>query len=136
MQNKHAILSAPDVSEKLSRLRQTLRLQLDDFQKSCRQLADSGPLIMGSYYQVYKTCSHEGCRCHKGEKHGPFPALSWTTEGKRGMVMVRAADTAAVEQKAAAYKRYQKAMTRLRRLSTQIDTTLQDIRTLLTEEYR
>lgn len=135
MTDKPPSSSPSDTSEKLSRLRQTLRLQLDDFQKICRQLADSGPLIVGSYYLVYKTCSHEGCRCHKGEKHGPFPALSWTAEGKRGMVMVRAADTAVVERKAAAYKRYQKAMTRLRRLSSQIDATLQEIRTRLTEEY-
>jgi len=124
-------------SEKVSRLRQELKRLLDEHGAHCWQIADSGPMMRGSFYQVFKTCAYPGCRCHKGERHGPFPALSWTVGGKCRMVMVRAKDVARVEVAAASFKRFQKGMTRIRRCAKQIEHTLEAIRVLLlTVEYR
>jgi hypothetical protein len=122
-------------NEKLSRLRQQLHEYLKTMQQLCWELGDSGPLIMGSYYQVYKTCTQPNCKCQRGEKHGPFPALSWSADGKRKMVMVKAADAASVQQKANAYRTYQKNLAKIRRQMERIDTLLGQIRLLLLEEY-
>ena len=92
-------------------------------------------MIMGSYYQVYKTCTQKNCKCQRGEKHGPFPALSWSVEGKRKMVMVKEADAGTVQQKVGTYRQFQKNMGRIRDIMTAIDDILAQIRTLLLEEY-
>jgi len=35
--------------------------------------------------KYYLTCGYKKCRCHKGEKHGPFIYLSVTEKGKTRM---------------------------------------------------
>ncbi len=35
--------------------------------------------------KYYSTCGYKKCRCHKGEKHGPFIYLSLTEKGKTKM---------------------------------------------------
>jgi len=35
--------------------------------------------------KYYLTCGYKKCRCHKGEKHGPFIYLSVTKKGKTKM---------------------------------------------------
>lgn len=116
-------------------LRKRLRETLDEINSLAWRIADSDPMIPGSFYSVYKTCSKKNCRCQRGDKHGPFPALSQSIGGKRKLVMVKQEDVPSVRTKATAYKDFQKRLTRLRRLMTTVDTILQDIRSLLLEEY-
>jgi len=127
--------SSQDTGDQLSSLRQRLRNQLRVVEDLSWALGDSSPMIMGSYYQVYKTCTQKNCKCRRGEKHGPFPALSWSVEGKRKMVMVKEADAGSVQHKVGAYRQFQKNMGRIRQIMTAIDETLSQIRTLLLEEY-
>jgi len=35
--------------------------------------------------KYYLTCGYKQCRCHRGEKHGPFVYLSVTEKGKTKM---------------------------------------------------
>jgi len=35
--------------------------------------------------KYYLTCGYKKCRCHRGEKHGPFIYLSVTDKGKTKM---------------------------------------------------
>jgi len=93
-------------------------------------------MILGSYYEVYKTCPYPGCRCHRGKRHGPFPALTWSADGKRHMAMVRRADTVQIKQKAKAYKQFQLRLKQLRKVDVRIEKILGDIRSILTEAYR
>lgn len=116
-------------------LRKCLKESLDEINSLAWRIADSDPMVLGSFYTVHKTCSKKNCRCQKGDKHGPFPALSQSIGGKRKLVMVKQEDVPSVREKAAAYKDFQKRLTRLRRLMTTVDTILQDIRSLLLEEY-
>jgi hypothetical protein len=98
-------------------------------------MGDSSPIIIGSFYQVYKTCTQPNCRCQSGEKHGPFPALSWSVDGKRKMVMVRQDDAPEVARKAIAYRQYQKSLAAMRRLMQTIDNLMVKIRSHLIQEY-
>ena len=124
-----------DHSEQLSRLRQQLRQRLQELRDIVWKMGDSSPIIIGSFYQVYKTCTQPNCRCQSGEKHGPFPALSWSVDGKRKMVMVRREDAPEVARKATAYRQYQKSLTAMRRLMRNIDELMVKIRSHLIQEY-
>jgi hypothetical protein len=121
--------------EQVSQLRQLLSQQLQELSALIWKMGDSDQLIMGSYYQVYKTCTQPKCRCQQGQKHGPFPALSWSVDGKKRMVMVRQEDSAMVARKAAAYRQFQKNLTAMRRLMGSIDELIVKIRSLLLQEY-
>jgi hypothetical protein len=122
--------------EQVSQLRQLLSQQIEELSALIWKMGDSDPLIMGSYYQVYKSCTQPNCRCQQGQKHGPFPALSWSVNGKKRMVMVRQEDAAMVARKAAAYRQFQKNLTDMRRLMGRIDELIVKIRSLLLQEYQ
>ena len=119
----------------ISKLRQRLR-QLHEQQLSLlHTMLNCGPMIAGSLYQTYRTCSYPNCRCRKGEKHGPFPALSFTVDGRRKSRPIRRDDVGLVTEKAAAYKRFQKSLTRWRALHRECETILERIRELSVEPY-
>jgi hypothetical protein len=40
-------------------------------------------ILFGTLSETYRTCGSEGCRCHRGEKHGPHLYVSFRgREGK------------------------------------------------------
>ncbi len=49
------------------------------------------PLVAGSLIAKYKRCNKGGCRCTRGELHGPFWYLSQTVGGRTVMRFLRAA---------------------------------------------
>ena len=124
-----------DTSEKLSQLRQQLFIHFKEQGQLLRQLADSNTLILGSFYYVYKTCSKPNCCCQKGKRHGPFPALSQSINGKRKLKMVKLDDEIMVKKKAEEYKQFQARLKQMRRIYKEMDKILEKIRILLLEEY-
>jgi len=115
--------------------RQNLRSLLSELNSLAWSMADSNPMIQGSFYLTYKTCSKPNCCCKKGKKHGPFPALSQCVNGKRKLTMVKKEDADTVMPKAEAYKQFQKRFAKLRKLFPAIEELLQNVRTELTEQY-
>ena len=121
--------------EKLSRTRQEV-FQTHQQQKGLLGvLLNPKPMIRGSWYQLYKSCSYAGCRCHRGEKHGPFYGLSISIEGKRRLQMVRCRDWVTVKEKALAYRTFQKGKTKLRQMNQAIDQHLEVIQKEFLEDY-
>lgn len=39
-------------------------------------------VMAGSIVEAYRTCGRHGCRCHDGEKHGPYYLLTWSEGGR------------------------------------------------------
>jgi hypothetical protein len=37
-------------------------------------------VLFGTLSETYRTCGSEGCRCHRGEKHGPHLYVSFRGE--------------------------------------------------------
>lgn len=93
-------------------------------------------MIMGSIYESYRTCSYSNCRCHKGQKHGPFPTISYSINGRLKSRPIRRNDVADVQAKASAYKRFQTALTHWRTLCRESETILERIRELSVQQYR
>lgn len=119
----------------ISQLRRRLRELHDQQLQLLHTMMECGPMIAGSLYQTYRTCSYPNCRCHKGEKHGPFPALSFTVDGRRKSRPIRRDDVDLVAKKAAAYKHFQKSLTRWRALHRESETILERLRELSVEPY-
>ena len=61
-------------------------------------MSDPERTLRGVLLQKGRTCSSEGCRCRRGELHGPYSYLAIYTDGRSRTVYVPAAVEAATEQ--------------------------------------
>jgi hypothetical protein len=122
--------------EKLSRIRQKIYQLRKKRGAYIEKLLHPRPMIIGSLYEVYKTCSKPNCCCKKGKKHGPFFALSISVEAKRSVKMVRKNDLAVVRQKALAYQSFQQGLAKIRKTDKEIVILLEQIKKEFLEEYK
>jgi len=122
--------------EKLSRIRQKIYQLRKKRGAYIEKLLHPRPMIIGSLYEVYKTCSKPNCCCKKGKKHGPFFALSISVEAKRSVKIVRKNDLAVVRQKALAYQSFQQGLAKIRKTDKQIVLLLEEIKKEFLEQYK
>jgi len=122
--------------EKLSRIRQKIYQLRKRRGIYIEKLLRPRPMIIGSLYEVYKTCSKPNCCCKKGKKHGPFFALSISIEAKRSVKMVRKNDLEVVREKALAYQSFQKGLAKIRKIDKEIVILLEQIKKEFLEQYR
>ncbi len=122
--------------EKLSRTRQKIFQARQLRGKRIEKLLHPKLMIIGSLYEVYKTCSKPNCSCKTGKRHGPFPALSISVQGKRSLKMVRKKDLLAVKEKAKAYRSFQQGLAGVRKINKEIDSLLEEIKKKYLEEYK
>jgi len=135
MAKKNARKSIDD-TERVSRIRQQLyqlRKEQDGF---LWELAKPSQMIIGSFYEVYKTCTKKNCCCQRGKRHGPFPALFISIQGKRKLKMIRKQDRQGVEEKAKAYRKFQFGLKVIRRINKEIEHLLEEIKGYFLEEYQ
>ena len=123
-------------SKKLSRIRQKVFRLRKLRETYINRLLHPKPMVIGSLYEVYKTCSKVNCCCKKGKKHGPFPALSISIAGKRSMKMVRKKDLPVIREKASAYQSFQQGLARIRKINKEIDNLLEQTKEGFLEEYK
>ena len=122
--------------EKLSRIRQKIYELRKRRGTYIEKLLHPKPMIIGSLYEVYKTCSKPNCCCKKGKRHGPFFALSISVEAKRRVKIVRKDDLTAVREKALAYQSFQKGLAKIRKTDKEIIILLEQIKKEFLEQYR
>jgi len=129
--------NAPSVpSSDISVLRRRIRSIHDEMLPLLNSMMDCGPLIVGSIYETYRTCSYPNCRCHKGQKHGPFPSISYSISGKHKSRPIRKDDLPGVTTKTAAYKKFQNALVQWRTLCRECEGLLERIRELSVQQYQ
>lgn len=100
-----------------------------------RELARPGPLIAGCFYEMYKKCGRPGCRCARGELHGPFPVLAVARGGRRTTRSVPRAQAGQVRARAAAYRAFQAKRRRLRRALARLAALVREIGEAAVEPY-
>lgn len=92
--------------------RSRLRQQIQRWQAERRRLEGEvlrlsrGVLVRGSLVPMFKACKKGGCKCTRGELHGPFWYLSWSEGGRTRMHFVKAAGHARVRAAAQRYRRW------------------------------
>ena len=92
----------------LSKLRQQLHLLARERAEHEKVIMKHNTLIKGSFVEQYKTCGKKGCRCQRGEKHGPNYYVSNKIEGKTKLLPVKE-DLDKVKKKTLNYREFRKA---------------------------
>jgi len=101
------------------------------------ELVNSLPadMIAASIMYIYKTCSTPNCKCKKGEKHGPYPAIQFKSKGKYKIKMLKKDKVSEVEEKVQAYRKYQDGLAEINKINVRINKLLQQLRDKNMEEY-
>ena len=108
-------------AECASRLRQTMRALLADYQQRLEDLLPLRQLLKGSVYELKTRCGKPSCHCASPE--GPLHAatvLSWSERGKTRLRTLPAGDTAHLRHLAENYRRFRQGRAALVKLHRQI----------------
>jgi hypothetical protein len=85
-----------------------------------REIQECGGMLQGSLVTIYRKCGKKGCRCERGEKHGPAYYLSFKEGGKSQMVYIPASRLEEVKEAMGAFSRYWELGVKLSRLNLEI----------------
>lgn len=75
-------------------------------------MTSQGPLTPGSFYLLRRKCGKASCRCARGQLHAVW-VLTRSESGQHRLYSVPPDQRAQVRQRAAAWRRYQRAWARL-----------------------
>jgi len=102
------------MSADLSALRQQLWRHYRSLEGFLRTMTSQGPLTPGSFYLLKRKCGKPSCRCARGQFHAVW-VLTRSESGQHKLYSVPPEQRAEVRQRAAAWRRYQRARARLLR---------------------
>lgn len=74
-------------------------------------------MLQGSLVTLYRRCGKKGCRCERGEKHGPAYYLSYKEAGVTQMVYIPKSKLNDVKKSMKAFRRYWELGVKLSRLN-------------------
>jgi hypothetical protein len=94
--------------ENISALRQRLWRLQGSLGRLLRIMTSQGPITPGSFYLLRRKCGKPSCRCARGHLHAVW-VLTRSENGKHKLYTVPPAQRAEVRQRAAAWRRYQRA---------------------------
>ena len=80
----------------------------------------AGLMLQGSLVTLYRRCGKKGCRCERGEKHGPAYCLSYKEGGVTQMVYIPAFRLKEVREAMEAFSRYWELGVKLSRLNLEL----------------
>jgi len=83
-------------------------------------LSDPERTLRGVLLQKGRTCSSEGCRCRRGELHGPYSYLAIYTDGRSRTVYVPAAVEAAAERHVELTQRNEELLAEISRVNLEL----------------
>ena len=83
-------------------------------------LSDPQRTLRGVLLQKGRTCSSEGCRCRRGELHGPYSYLAIYTDGRSRTVYVPAAVEAAAERHVELTQRNEELLAEISRVNLEL----------------
>lgn len=113
-------------TDRASRLRQTLKTLLHDYQRQFEELLPLRQLVKGSVYDLQTRCGKPSCHC--AAPQGPLhtsTVLSWSEHGKTRLRALPPGERSRLRQWAENYRRFRQARAALvklhRRLLAHID---------------
>jgi len=108
------LAASPD---RASRLRQTLKSLLDDYQRQLDSLLPLRQLVKGSVYDLRTRCGKPSCHC--ASDPGPLhtsTVISWSEHGKTRLRTLPSGELAHFRQLAENYRRFRQARAALVKL--------------------
>jgi hypothetical protein len=82
-----------------------------------KQIQGCSGMLQGSLVTLYRKCGRKGCRCERGEKHGPAYYLSFKEGGVTQMIYIPASRLEEVKKAREAFGRYWELGVELSRLN-------------------
>ena len=82
------------------------------FSQQLHSLLRSFPVLAGSLVKQYVVCGKPGCRCQRGQKHGPLYYLYWKEQGRSRSLYVPRARVAEMRRQIQNYRGLQKELAR------------------------
>ena len=107
--------------DRASRLRQTLKSLLDDYQRQVDILLPLRQLVKGSVYDLRTRCGKPSCRCASDQ--GPLhtsTVISWSEHGKTRLRTLPPGEPSHFRQLAENYRRFRQARAALVKLHQRI----------------
>ena len=71
------------------------------------------PMVSGSLVKQYVTCGKSGCRCARGQKHGPLYYLYWKEQGRSRSLYVPREKVDELRRQVQNYRQFQEKLTEL-----------------------
>lgn len=71
-----------------------------------REIQACPEMLQGSLVILYRSCGKKGCRCERGQKHGPAYYLSYQEGGVTQMVYIPGSRLNEVKRAMEAFSRY------------------------------
>ena len=117
------------MSADISRLRQKISLLRTRRTNLENKALRSRAMVRGSLLELMRKCGKPGCKCQRGELHGPNFYLSLPMPGKRSRMLPVPVDKVKVLKSLNLhYHDFQHAVTEIRRLNEEIGALLLAIR--------
>ena len=73
------------------------------------ELKLSKDMLQGTLVEKYLKCGKAGCKCNRGEKHGPKYYLSYKLDGVTKMLYIPSKMLSEVKNQSCLYKKFKKA---------------------------
>ena len=83
-------------------------------------LGDPAVTLRGVLLSKGRRCSSEGCRCRRGELHGPYTYLAIYSEGRNHTIYVPAAAEAVVAERVRATQRNEQLLAEISRINLEL----------------
>ena len=84
-------------------------------------------MLPGSVIEKYVMCGKEGCKCKKGELHGPFYYLTYKENKKTKMIFLKKDVSKRARLLNDNYKLYRKNRAKIAKINTEIISLLDEI---------
>ena len=95
----------------------TVKKLLEERAKLLEELATLSRLLHGSWVERYSVCSRAGCKCHRGERHGPRRYLVVNEDGRQRQKYVPNAQVEAAQEGLSQDHRSQEIVARITQLN-------------------
>jgi len=89
-------------------------------EKLLREIQSCSEMLQGSLVALYRKCGKKGCRCERGEKHGPAYYLSFKEGGVTQMVYIPSSRLKEVREGVEAFSRYWELGVKLSHLNLEL----------------
>lgn len=113
--------------EDISKLRQYASILMRERKKLEERVLRARPQMEGSLIKRFTRCGRPGCRCMKGQPHGPFWYLSRRIEGKTRYTYIPKDRAKEVKTLIDRGIEIRKARARIRELTERLDSVLDQI---------
>ena len=98
----------------------SLRQLRDRRRRAARQIPDLEAVIAGSLQDQHRRCGKEGCRCARGELHGPYLYLSLRAGRRTQMLYIPAGLAGQVRQAVTANTEVQAALAEISAINLEL----------------